>query len=202
MPIPSATTQTCSPKWTPSSINVTRSSSASGLASKSVSAVSVALTNRRLTADLLVADAARSTCSPTGSSPARQPRVEIPASIFCMASRPSTSVAVNSSYDGTGNSPEPSFARIRGRSTGTRRPPRVTEPFSVPCRTADRFGSCLPFGPHAAATSASIIAAITCSPVPTAIASRPSRTSATISPSATVTASGTASAVAAASIVW
>jgi hypothetical protein len=32
MPIPSATTQTCSPKCTPSSINATRSSSASGLA--------------------------------------------------------------------------------------------------------------------------------------------------------------------------
>jgi hypothetical protein len=75
---------------------------------------------------------------------------------------------------GTGNSPVPSVARIRGRVTGTRRPPRVTDPASLPCRTADRAGSCLPFGPHDASTSAFIIAAITCSPVPTASASRPS----------------------------
>jgi hypothetical protein len=60
----------------------------------------------------------------------------------------------------------------------------------------------LPFGPHATLTSSFIIAVITCNPVPTAIASSPSRTSATISPSATDTASGTARAVAATSIVW
>jgi hypothetical protein len=77
----------------------------------------------------------------------------IPARILAIAIRPSTSVLVNSSWHGTGDSPEPSVARIRGRSTGTRRPPGVTEPFSVPCRTAVRPGSCLPFGPHAALCS-------------------------------------------------
>jgi hypothetical protein len=115
--------------------------------------------------------------------------------------RPSNSVLVNSSYDATGSSPEPSVPRIRGRSMGTRRPPRVTDPFSLPCRTAVRLGSCLPFGPHTATTSASIIASITCSPAPTAIASSPSRTSATMSPIATDTTSGIASAFTAASIV-
>ena len=62
--------------------------------------------------------------------------------------------------------------------------------------------SCLPFGPHAAITSSAIIVTITCSPVPTAIANRPSRTSAITSPIATVTVDGHPSAVAAASIVW
>lgn len=37
-------------------------------------------------------------------------------------------------------------ARTRGRVTGPRRPPNVTDPASVPCRTATRSGSCLPFG--------------------------------------------------------
>jgi len=78
----------------------------------------------------------------------------------------------------------------------------VTEPFSVPCRTPVRAGSCLPFGPHTTATSAFIIAVITCSPVPTAIASSPSCTSAASSAIATVTDSGTASPVAAASFIW
>ena len=62
MPIPSATTHRCSPKCTPSIINATRSSSAKVAASSSASAVSVAATNRRLTADLLVERAACSTC--------------------------------------------------------------------------------------------------------------------------------------------
>lgn len=54
---------------------------------------------------------------------------------------------------GTGASPLPSVARTRGRVTGTRRPPSVTEPRSVPCRVALRPGSCLPRGPHAGLTS-------------------------------------------------
>ncbi len=54
---------------------------------------------------------------------------------------------MNSSYDGTDNSPQPSAARTRGRVTATRRPPRVTEPRSRPWRTAVRAWSCLPFGP-------------------------------------------------------
>jgi len=54
MPMPNATTHTCSPKCTPSIINATRSSPDRSAASSSASAVSVAATNRRLTADLLV----------------------------------------------------------------------------------------------------------------------------------------------------
>jgi hypothetical protein len=49
----------------------------------------------------------------------------------------------------------------------------------------------MPRGPHNASTSPAIIAAITCSPAPTAIASRPSLTSAAISCIATLTTSGT-----------
>ena len=86
----------------------------------------------------------------------------------------------------------PSPARIRGRDTGTRRPPRLTEPGPDPCRTATRPGLCLPRGPATAVTSASNIACITCSPVPTARASRPSRRSAATSAIATFTCFGTA----------
>lgn len=93
-----------------------------------------------------------------------------------------TSVEENSSYEGTGTSPDSSAARARGRLTGARRTPRVTEPRSRPWRTAGRSGSCLPSGPHTALTSSSNIAAITC---------RPSRVSAAISFTATVTCSGT-----------
>src|ERR1035437_10382145 len=53
MPIPNATTHRCSPKWTPSIINATRSRLPSGAASSSPRAVSVSATNRRETADLL-----------------------------------------------------------------------------------------------------------------------------------------------------
>jgi integrase/recombinase XerD len=91
-----------------------------------------------------------------------------------------------------GSSPEPSVARILGRATGTRRPLKLTDPASWPCRVAVRSESWRPLIPHAAVTSASIIAVITCSPVPTASASRPSRTSPTNSASATLTRSGTA----------
>ena len=94
------------------------------------------------------------------------------------------------------------MARIRGRVTGTRRPPKVTEPSSLPCRTAVRAGSCLPFGPHTTSTSAFIIAAITCSPVPTAIASRPSCTSPASSAIATLTDSGSTRVVALAALFW
>ena len=70
MPMPSATTQVCSPKCTPSIISATRSRSSSRRAISSARAVSVAATNRRDTADLLVAAAASSTACPAGSSPA------------------------------------------------------------------------------------------------------------------------------------
>jgi hypothetical protein len=51
-------------------MTATRSSLDRSAASRFFNADSVAATNRRDTADLLVADAARSTASPTGSSPA------------------------------------------------------------------------------------------------------------------------------------
>jgi hypothetical protein len=60
----------------------------------------------------------------------------------------------------------------------------------------------LPRAPHAAATSASIIACMTCRPAPTAIAIRPSRMSAAISSMATLTCSGTASALVLISQFW
>ncbi len=69
MPIPNATTQQCSPKCTPSTMNATRSSVDRSAASSAARAVSVAATNFRDTADLLVAVAVSVTCSPTGSRP-------------------------------------------------------------------------------------------------------------------------------------
>jgi len=168
---------------------------------RSARACSVALTNRREIVDLLVEVATAVTCSPTGSRPSRYRREDSPPSICSIALRPNSSVPVNASYEATGNSLEapgddadddgPSTARTLGRRTGTRRPPRVTDPASVPCRVAARSGSCLPRGPHNASTSAAIIAAITCSPAPTARASSPSRTSAAISSITTLTTSGT-----------
>jgi len=78
----------------------------------------------------------------------------------------------------------------------------VTDPSPVPCRTAVRAGSWRPFGPHTASTSAFIIAAITCKPVPTAIASRPSCTSPANSASTTDTASGSTGVVALVACFW
>ena len=69
MSIPRATTQVCSPKCTPSTMNATRSSCDRSAASSSASAVWVWATNRRDTADLDVAVAACSVRAPTGSSP-------------------------------------------------------------------------------------------------------------------------------------
>jgi len=59
--------------------------------------------------------------------------------------------------------------------TGTHRPPSVTEPASVPCRTAARAASWRPFGPHRPTTSSSVSASIACGPAPTATTSNPSR---------------------------
>ena len=84
----------------------------------------------------------------------------------------------------------PSTVRARGLLTSTRRPPKVTEPFPLPWRTATRCGSCLPFGPVAAVTSASNIAAITAIPAATLIASSPSRATTAISASARLTSCG------------
>ena len=94
------------------------------------------------------------------------------------------------------------MARIRGRRTGTRRPPRLTDPAPWPWRVALRSASWRPLGPHTAVTSASIIAAITCSPAPTARASSPSRTSPANSANATLTCSGTAGAYVSISVFW
>jgi hypothetical protein len=85
----------------------------------------------------------------------------------------SWSSAANSRYAGSGTS-RPSLVRARGRVTGTRRPPNTTEPRPRPWRVAARSGSCLPFGPHAAAISASNIVCITAIPAATLIASSPS----------------------------
>ena len=93
---------------------------------------SVAATNRRLTAEHNVDRDAFSTSTPTGSSPAPYRRVESLASIRSIAMRPRISVEENSSYEATGTSAAPSAVRTRGRRTGTRRPPKVTDPASVP----------------------------------------------------------------------
>ena len=69
MSMPRATTQVCSPKCTPSTMSATRSSPDRSAANSWVSAVSVAATNRRDTADLEVLVAACSVRAPTGSSP-------------------------------------------------------------------------------------------------------------------------------------
>jgi hypothetical protein len=69
MPMPSATTQQCSPKCTPSIISPTRSSCDRSAANSWASAVSVAATNRRETAEREVLVAACSVHVPTGSSP-------------------------------------------------------------------------------------------------------------------------------------
>lgn len=63
--------------------------------------------------------------------------------------------------------PEPSLARTRGRSTGTRQPPRVTSPCSWPWRTAPRLESWRPSSPTTSVTSSSISSASTPSPTPT-----------------------------------
>ena len=102
------------------------------------------------------------------------------------------------------SSPEPSAARTRGRCTPTRRPPRVTEPCSWPWRTAARSGLCLPLGPANATTDSSIIVPSTCSPAPTANASRPSLADSAISASATLTSAGmvSPSVLASTAAVW
>jgi len=92
--------------------------------------------------------------------------------------------------------------RIRGRRTGTRRPPKLTDPTPWAWRVALRSASWRPFGPHTAVTSASIIAAITCNPAPTAKASSPSRTSPASSANATLTRSGTTGAHGPMSVFW
>ena len=97
MPMPSATTQVCSPKCTPSTMNATRSSPSSRLLISSAKAVSVAATNRRDTADLLTDAAASPTARPAGSRPRTYRRDDSPASIFSSASWPRISVLLNRS---------------------------------------------------------------------------------------------------------
>ena len=69
MSMPRATTQVCSPKCTPSTMKATRSRPSRRRFISSANAVSVAATNRRETADLLVEAACASTACPAGSSP-------------------------------------------------------------------------------------------------------------------------------------
>jgi hypothetical protein len=73
---------------------------------------------------------------------------------------------------GSDSSRVPSAVRTRGRSIRTRRPPRVTLPGWVPCRTAARSGSWRPLGPTSRSTSASSRLPSTPRPVPTASARR------------------------------
>ena len=159
MPIPSATTHRCSPKCTPSIINATRSSPDRSAASSSASAVSVAATNRRETADLLVAVAACSTCSPdrlqpdrvaAGREPGQHPAHRHPAQHLGGGEQ---LIGGHRQLAGTvdGAHPRPGSPAPAARPGSPSRP-------RVPCRTAPRSGSCLPFGPHTAVTSASIIA--------------------------------------------
>ena len=94
---------------------------------------SISLMNRWEIANLLVERTSASTCSPTGSNPAEYRRVD---------NRPASAPSLSHEQIGRG---EQLIARQRqlcrpvrgahpGRSTGTRRPPRVTEPCSVECR--------------------------------------------------------------------
>src|SRR3954454_19137262 len=82
------------------------------------------------------------------------------------------------------------MVRARGLLTGIRRPPSTTDPRPTPWRTAARSGSCRPFGPHAAAISASNIVCITAIPAATLIASSPSRAAPAISVNASRTSAG------------
>jgi hypothetical protein len=68
---PNATTQQCSPQWTPPISNATRSNPLRSALMSSARAVWVMATTRRETADFEVPDAAWSTWTPTGSSPTR-----------------------------------------------------------------------------------------------------------------------------------
>src|SRR6185369_11727813 len=75
-----------------------------------------------------------------------------------------------------------------------------TEPRPAPWRTAARFVSCLPLGPHAWLISASNIAAITASPAATLIAISPSRAAPAISASVSWISSGRSGSAAASAV--
>ena len=62
------------------------------------------------------------------------------------------------------------MAHTRSQYSDTRRGDR---PAPLPCRDADRCGSCRPRGPRVVSMSAAIIAAIICNPAPTARANSP-----------------------------
>ena len=132
-----------------------------------------------MTADFDVDDAVCSTSEPTGSSAAGYRRVEIPASIRATTCPASRSVDANVVYDASGTSRADwsslAMVRTRGRRTGTRRPPSVTEPCSLPWRIVARSASWRPFGPTSSATSSSISSAITSRPTAVEAANSPSR---------------------------
>ena len=83
--------------------------------------------------DVLDVDAAAcSTSAPTGSPTRAKRRVETPASIRSITARVSGSRSAKYPYVWTGSSRSSSAVRIRGRRTGTRRPPKVIDPSSCP----------------------------------------------------------------------
>ena len=99
---------------------------------QSANAVSVAATNRREIADFASRDGGLDVGR--GGSRSRRSGGWIGGRSSAPAPCPSTSVEENRSRGGR-SSPERSAVRTRGRLTGRRRPPKVTEPSSVPCRT-------------------------------------------------------------------
>ena len=148
--IPSATTLVWSFRPTPSIISTASRTSSRRRAISSISASLVRATNVLETADFDVdrADrldlARRPAPAPAGIGASRRRRASAPAPPL------SADLAQRSAHrSGPAPPRSPSFARIRGRSTATRRPPSVTSPV-IACRggTATRSGSCCPSGPQ------------------------------------------------------
>jgi len=159
MPMP--TTQRWSPKWTRSTID-SRSSGdevPGALLAEGRSVACEPAGDRRLRGGRAV------TSAPTGSRPEWLWR-----QTASRASAPREIGGGEGSDAGTASSPEPSVARTLVRSTGTHRPPRVTEPAFRPWRTARRPGGCVPFGRASAISDSSLAAVIAPSPTETALA--------------------------------
>jgi hypothetical protein len=116
----------------PSSIITARRTSSSRRPISSDSALAVRSTNSSEIVHFEVAVEASSTSAPTGSPTWAYLRVETPASIRSITARVSGSRSAKYSYVATGSSCSSSAVRIRGRRTGTRRPPSVIEPDSLP----------------------------------------------------------------------
>jgi hypothetical protein len=128
--MPSATTWVRSAISRPSSIITARRTSSSRRDISSPNAVRVRSINTSETVLLDAAEAVCSTSAPTGSPARANRRVETPASIRSITARVSESRSAKYSYVETGSSRSSSAVRIRGRLTGTRRPPNVIGPSS------------------------------------------------------------------------